>query len=62
MSGRVSVSKREIDEKNKQILDLQKENQEKDELLKKYRDRFGELSIAKKHYKSIKYRNISNTK
>ena len=49
--------------KNKQILDLQKENQEKDELLKKYRDRFGELSIAKKkHYKSIKYRNISNTK
>lgn len=56
MSGRVSVSKREIDEKNKQILDLQKENQEKDELLKKYRDRFGELSIAKKN--TIK---VSNT-
>lgn len=56
MSGRVSVSKREIDEKNKQISDLQKENQEKDELLKKYRERFGELSIAKKN--TIK---VSNT-
>ena len=56
MSGRVSVSKREIDEKNKQISNLQKENQEKDELLKKYRERFGELSIAKKN--TIK---VSNT-
>ena len=37
-------------------MDLQKENQEKDELLKKYRDRFGELSIAKKN--TIK---VSNT-
>lgn len=47
MNGRVSVSKREIEEKNKQISDLQKENQEKDKLLKKYRERYGELYTTK---------------
>lgn len=47
MSGKVSLSKREFEEKNKQISDLQKENQEKDELLKKYREKYGELNIEK---------------
>lgn len=47
MNGRVSISKKDIDEKNKQISDLQKENQEKDKLLKMYREKYGDLDSTK---------------
>ena len=47
MSGKLSISRIELDEKNKQISDLQKKNQEKDELLKKYREKYGDIDSSK---------------
>ena len=43
MSGKVSVSKDEIETKDKQISSLMKDNQEKDELLQRYRAKYGSL-------------------
>ena len=43
MSDKVSVSKDEIESKDKQISSLLKDNQEKDELLKRYRAKYGSL-------------------
>lgn len=43
MSGKVSVSKDEIETKDKQISTLMKDNEKKDELLRRYRERYGNL-------------------
>ncbi len=47
LDGKVSVSQEEIKTKDKLIDSLKRENQEKDKLLKKYRETYGDIESAK---------------
>lgn len=58
--GKVSVSKEDIEEKDKTIKSLEESNRKKDEIIEQYREKFGELTDAIKEPQIPESNSIEN--